>query len=409
MLGGIVQHEPLHLTRVFGFILFFAIACAVIAGLHYYFWIRLVRDPQLSGPARHIGTAAAVLLACVTIATPVMGRLFPRVGRVLAWPGFLWMGMMFILAVFLFGGDVLRWLTSLAARLSGNPGFFDPSRRLFTARALAGGALTAMIGVTAAAIKATRGQVAVKRVEVFLERLSPSADGMRIAQVCDMHVGGLLGRSFVEQVVEATNQLAPDVIAVVGDLVDGSIERLRPEVAPMAALRARHGVFFVTGNHEYYSSSGAQAWVREIEHMGIRVLANQRVPIGTVDAGFDLAGVPDHGAARFPDQGPPEDVRPRSRTRRGPARAPTHRHLPSRPPRGRPAALRTHPRRPDLALGRDGETATAVHPRPRSSTPHTDLRQLRHRILGPAHAPRRARRDHRDRPAIEGEGLVAAP
>ena len=320
MLGGIVQHEPLHLTRVFGFILFFAIACAVIAGLHYYFWIRLVRDPQLSGPARHIGTAAAVLLACVTIATPVMGRLFPRVGRVLAWPGFLWMGMMFILAVFLFGGDVLRWLTSLAARLSGNPGFFDPSRRLFTARALAGGALTAMIGVTAAAIKATRGQVAVKRVEVFLERLSPSADGMRIAQVCDMHVGGLLGRSFVEQVVEATNQLAPDVIAVVGDLVDGSIERLRPEVAPMAALRARHGVFFVTGNHEYYSSSGAQAWVREIEHMGIRVLANQRVPIGTVDAGFDLAGVPDHGAARFPDQGPPEDVA-QAMSGRDPARA----------------------------------------------------------------------------------------
>ena len=295
------------MTRVFGFLVLITIACAVIAGLHYYFWVRLVRDTQLPGPARQIASAATIALVCLIISTPILNRLVPPVGRVLAWPGFLWLGMMFFLAVILSGTDVLRLLAGLVSRLSGHA-IFDPSRRVFTARILAGAALTSMAGVTAAAVQATRSRVAVKRIEVLLDRLPAAVDGMRIVQLCDMHVGGLLGKSFVEQVVHTTNQLAPDVIAIVGDLVDGSIEQLRPAIAPMADLRARCGVFFVTGNHEYYSSSGAKAWTDEIDRMGIRVLRNERVSIGTADAGFDLAGVPDHTGKRFASEGPAQNV-----------------------------------------------------------------------------------------------------
>jgi uncharacterized protein len=295
------------LTRVFGFILFIAVACAILAGLHTYFWVRLVRDTQLAGRARQIATAATVALVCLIVATPLLSRLVPRIGRPLAWPGLMWLGMMFFLAVFLFGTDVLRLLAGLFGRLSGHA-IFDPSRRVFAARMVAGAALTSVAGVTAAAVQATRGRVAVKRIEVLLDRLPAAADGMRIVQMCDMHVGGLLGKSFVEEVVETANQLAPDVIAIVGDLVDGSIEQLRPAIAPMAKLRARYGAFFVTGNHEYYSSSGAKAWMDEIDRMGIKVLRNQRLPVGSQDAGFDMAGVPDHKAGRFPDEGPAANV-----------------------------------------------------------------------------------------------------
>jgi hypothetical protein len=133
-------------------------------------------------------------------------------------------------------------------------------------------------------------------------------DGTRIVQMCDLHIGGLLGRSFVEQVVAATNQLRPDVIAIVGDLVDGTVERLRPALEPLQDLRARYGAFFVTGNHEYYNASGARAWMNEIERMGIRPLCNERVAIGSTPEGFDLAGVPDHSAFRFPQDGPGEDI-----------------------------------------------------------------------------------------------------
>jgi predicted MPP superfamily phosphohydrolase len=83
---------------------------------------------------------------------------------------------------------------------------------------------------------------------------------------------------------------------------------LRPALAPLAGLRARHGAYFVTGNHEYYSRSGAHSWMDELERMGLRVLRNQRVAIGSGTESFDLAGVPDHGAIRFPDDGPAEDI-----------------------------------------------------------------------------------------------------
>jgi hypothetical protein len=296
------------LSRTLGFALLFAIAGAIIAGLHYYFWVRLVRDTQLSGLARTLATSSIAGLACLIVATVSVGRMLPRLGRVLAWPGFIWMGAMFFLFVALLGADVVRLLATLASRWFGAANAFDGSRRVFTARVLAGAALASVGGMTAAAVRATRGQIAVKRIEILLQRLPPSLDGTRIVQMCDMHVGGLLGQKFVERVVHTANDLQPDVIAIVGDLVDGTIEQLRPALASLANLRARHGVFFVTGNHEYYSRSGARAWMDELDGMGVRVLRNQRVAIGAGSDSFDLAGVPDHGASRFPDDGPAEDI-----------------------------------------------------------------------------------------------------
>jgi predicted MPP superfamily phosphohydrolase len=69
------------------------------------------------------------------------------------------------------------------------------------------------------------------------------------------------------------------------------VEHLRKDVAPLADLRAREGVFFVTGNHEYYS--GATEWVAECERLGVRVLRNERVSVGRGGESFDLAGVDD--------------------------------------------------------------------------------------------------------------------
>lgn len=305
------------MTRVLGFTLFIAVACAIVGALHYYFWVRLVRDTQLPTPARQIATTALIALAGILVLAPVLSRWVPDIGRPMAWPGFVWLGMMFFLAVALFGTDLLRLLAWLFGRLSGYF-VFDPTRRTLIARVFAGAALAAVTGVTTAAVRAARRRARVKRVEVVLDRLPLAADGMRIVQLCDMHVGGLLSRDFVEEVVQTTNQLLPDVIAVVGDLVDGSVEQLRPAVAPMANLRARFGTFFVTGNHEYYSGVGP--WTAELERIGMRVLRNQRVPVGTGEAGFDVAGVPDHHAGRFPEDGPGADV---AQTMRGrdPARA----------------------------------------------------------------------------------------
>jgi predicted MPP superfamily phosphohydrolase len=131
----------------------------------------------------------------------------------------------------------------------------------------------------------------VRRVEITLERWPEALDGFRIVQISDIHIGPLLGRDFAERLTRRVNSLDPDLVAVTGDLVDGSVEALREEVAPFAELRGRHGVFFVTGNHDVYS--GGESWVERVKELGLRVLRNERVEIGGAD-GFDLAGVDDH-------------------------------------------------------------------------------------------------------------------
>jgi predicted MPP superfamily phosphohydrolase len=127
----------------------------------------------------------------------------------------------------------------------------------------------------------------VKRITVSLAKLPRSAHGFRIAVVSDIHLGPILGRAHTQRVVDTINSTHPDLIAVVGDLVDGRVEDLAPAAAPLAGLEAPHGSFFVTGNHEYYS--GADEWVDHVRELGLRPLANDRVEI----SGFDLAGVND--------------------------------------------------------------------------------------------------------------------
>lgn len=135
------------------------------------------------------------------------------------------------------------------------------------------------------------GRPRIRRVTIPLVELQPALQGFTIVQLSDVHVGQSLGRRFVQRIVDRVNTLDPDLIVITGDLVDGTVAQLRDAVAPLAALRSRHGVFFVTGNHEYYS--GATAWIAHLESLGIRVLSNEHVLIRRADAALVLAGIPD--------------------------------------------------------------------------------------------------------------------
>jgi predicted MPP superfamily phosphohydrolase len=137
----------------------------------------------------------------------------------------------------------------------------------------------------------------VKKVEVGLTRLPGALGGFKIAQLSDLHIGPTLGREWLTDVVARTNALEPDIVAITGDLVDGSVSELGEHVAPLGDLRAKHGVYFVTGNHEYYS--GVDAWIARLRELGVRVLRNERVSIGDGEASFDLAGIDDYRAKDF--------------------------------------------------------------------------------------------------------------
>lgn len=172
------------------------------------------------------------------------------------------------------------------------PGPSGLSRRLFVSRVVGGTAAAVAVGTVGYGTASVLRGLQVKRLTIPLAKLPRSAHGFRIAVVSDIHLGPILGRGFAQRVVDTINATQPDLIAVVGDLVDGSVEDLSPAVEPLAGLRARHGSYFVTGNHEYFS--GAEPWVEKMRDLGLRPLENARVEM----PGFDLAGVNDVAGER---------------------------------------------------------------------------------------------------------------
>ena len=288
------------------------VAVAVLGGLHWYVWRRLVRDTTRAwGPARITGTAVLVagpVLMIAALATERGGAPF-WLQQVLGWPGFLWMALAIYLLLAVLAGEVLRPPLRRLLERRGRAGTAveeheapapatvpaeapevprsAPSRRLFVSRVVGGAAAAAAVGTVGYGTYGVLRGPSVKRVTVPLAKLPRSAHGFRIAVVSDIHLGPLLGRGFAQKVVDTINATQPDLIAVVGDLVDGSVKNLGPAAAPLAGLKARHGSFFVTGNHEYFS--GAEQWLEEVRTLGIHTLENARTEL----AGFDLAGVND--------------------------------------------------------------------------------------------------------------------
>jgi len=278
---------------------FVALALCLLAGIHYYLWTRLIRDPRVADPWNTVASLLLVLLAVSMPAVLILGRGHPGIRRALAWPAYIWMGVMFLFFVALLSTDLARLLMALGRRVVGGAAVGPqlPPRRTFLARGVASGVALVVSGLTLSAIRSARGPIGVRRVRVRLDRLPRVQDGFTIVQITDVHVGATIGRAFIEDIVRRTNALAPDLIAITGDLVDGSVSELGHLVEPLANLRARHGVFFVTGNHEYFSDPAG--WLNELPRLGIRVLRNERISIGNAGESFDLAGVDDRSAVHY--------------------------------------------------------------------------------------------------------------
>ncbi|MGY4952158.1 metallophosphoesterase [Streptomyces nigrescens] len=324
---------------------------------------------------RRTGTVAAFVLPLTTLAAFLSGRAgapFP-LQQALAWPGYLWLALVLYLTLALLAGEVVRAVclravrtrecteqvpssstdhghkpraqtppptpeptpdpspaphptqppspspspspssapTLLPPRTPALPPLATPPRRLFLARAVAAGAsLAATAAVGYGTATTLRGPV-VKRVTIPLAKLPRAAHGFRIAVVSDIHLGPVLGRAHTRRIVETINRTRPDLVAIVGDLVDGNVADLAPAAEPLRELQSRYGSYFVTGNHEYYS--GADQWADHVRELGIHYLENARTEL----PGFDLAGVNDV-AGQTENAGPDYD---QALSDRDPARA----------------------------------------------------------------------------------------
>ena len=175
------------------------------------------------------------------------------------------------------------------------------SRRLFIARTAAVAAGAGSLGTIGFGIRTALGDPVIESVGVVLPKLDPRLSGLRFAVVSDIHLGPLTGTEHTRRIVRMINSLEADVVAVVGDLVDGTVAELGPLARPLKDLESRYGAYFVTGNHEYYTANGPQEWIEELRGLGIRPLGNERVEIAHAGAVLDLAGVNDIGGTASGD------------------------------------------------------------------------------------------------------------
>jgi predicted MPP superfamily phosphohydrolase len=323
-------------------IVFIVVLLAVLALIHLYLWKRLVRDVFVGRRWRRVGGWVSVALVVMMLGTLIASRALPlSVTRWMAWPAYVWLAIMFYLFVILVVLEIprlvlrLTWArrgssedsagvsagaasvgvsrgaspsddadldgaspsTAEAGGASGATAATDrapsPGRRLLLARGMAIATGVTAVATVGYGMTQALGAPQIDRVRIPLAKLPRSMDGLRIAVVSDIHLGPLRGRSHTARIVDIINGTQPDLIAVVGDLVDGSVAELGSAAAPLADLRARLGSFYVTGNHEYFS--GYAEWVDEVADLGLRVLQNERVEID----GLDLAGVNDIAGADY--------------------------------------------------------------------------------------------------------------
>ena len=261
----------------------------ILGLLHLYIGARLLPDFPVSPVVRSAGGLLLVVSCALMVAGIVARRMKPgSLADKVAVAGLLAASLFSSLFVF----TLLRDLVLMVA-LAAVPTYY--LQLLQGATALLTVALAAF--VTLVGFAGARRRARIVTVEVPLTNLPLALHGFSIAQISDIHVGAQIKRKQVEAIVEAVNSLEAHVIAITGDLVDGSVQDLGPHVAPLGGLRARYGTFLVTGNHEYYS--GARAWIAEFRRIGLRVLLNEHVVIRHQGAAVIVAGVTDYGAHHF--------------------------------------------------------------------------------------------------------------
>jgi predicted MPP superfamily phosphohydrolase len=263
---------------------------ALSTALHFYLGVRLV--PSLGEPAAPLLALVLALSAMALPAGLVARRLArPPASDALAWIGMVFLGFFSSLLVLAIGRDVV--LLGMALASLGGTDLPRDAVRTVTAQFVAGAALV----LTGYGLWNARRPPRVVTVDVPIAGLPRGLDGFRIVQITDIHVGPTIKKPYLDAIVDQVNALHPDVVAITGDLVDGSVAELGEHVAPLARLRAAHGSYFVTGNHEYYS--GADAWLREVARLGVRVLMNEHVVLSHGGAKLVLAGVADYSAGHF--------------------------------------------------------------------------------------------------------------
>lgn len=261
---------------------------------------------RLLGPYRRASSLRKTFWWLLLLAAPLSllgwfsGRLFPRSIYTIAlqWIGLSIMGWFYITLVVVTIRDIALFLYRRFRKSAPPPPSKAEangvSRRAFLQRTTSMAVVASSGAISSQGIRSARNSAALKYVDIPIADLHPDLDGFVILQLSDIHVGDTIGRRYLERIIARCADVQADMIAITGDLVDGTVEELKHEVEPIFELDAPHGVFFVTGNHEYYS--GALEWVRHLQENGLRVLLDEHVVLTHKEAALVVGGITDYSA-----------------------------------------------------------------------------------------------------------------
>jgi predicted MPP superfamily phosphohydrolase len=274
---------------------FLLVATGLVGLLHVYIGSRLLPALDLSNDGILIGvlmlTLSTLLIPLGMLTRSLSARLGERLASTLTWAAFITLGFFSSLLVLTVLRDLLLW-PAMA--------FSQDQALLLVAHDSAVATPGLALLFTALGLFNARRQPQVVQVDIPLPDIPDALHGLTITQISDIHVGPTIKGGYLQRIVDRVNALESDLIAITGDLVDGSVHELAMHTQPLAGLKARYGTYFVTGNHEYYS--GAAAWVEELRRLGVAVLQNQHVLLHHEGTPFVLAGVTDFTAHHFDER-----------------------------------------------------------------------------------------------------------
>ena len=256
--------------------LFVPVLATLFFVIHLLFYRRVVKRLHLPGR-----TDRALAWAVWGNFLGVLGYLTARYGLQIPQPLYYLFSLSVGIGFLLFLGWLLYEILFLIHRLPWFRGRHEGVKKAVDALFV-----TTAAGVVAAAVYGGAQAPAIR--EISVDQGLFNKEGYRIVQISDMHVGGLVGRDFVEECVAHINALHPNLVVITGDLTDMRIDRIADALRPLAGLRSRLGVFYVPGNHEYFH--GIDATLAYLPHLGITVLKNRALKL---DGRFWIVGVDD--------------------------------------------------------------------------------------------------------------------
>lgn len=264
--------------------------------MHGYVGYRVIPNLNLS-PLNTILAFVFIFFFSLLPISPFLIRLIGFQSKFLdkiSFIGYTSLGFFTLSFIALIAKDFLSQLLAISTKLINSDYTLDDSKREFLKKTASVGIIGITGPATAFGLYSARKGPSVINQEIFLDTLPKEFDNFTIAQISDLHVGPTIKRPYVEGVVDKISHLNPDLIAVTGDLVDGSVEYLRSDTEPLKNMIAKYGTYFVTGNHEYYS--GVDQWLDETDRIGMINLLNSHVVLEKKGSKIVIAGVTDFKA-----------------------------------------------------------------------------------------------------------------